>query len=104
MLAQEAEAETLQQAFHPQTVSQEQEEQTGAGGAVDGDDRALLREETLGQSVAAGRERRQDEAGVVSVPPVEGRHADFWVLVVMENLASAVGVATQDEAGLKPLQ
>lgn len=46
----------------------------------------------------------QDEAGVVSVPPAEGRHADFWVLVVMENLTSAVGVSTQDEAGLKPLQ
>ena len=46
----------------------------------------------------------QDEAGVVSVPPVEGGHADFWVTVVMENLASAVGVATENEAGLKPLQ
>ncbi len=46
----------------------------------------------------------QDEAWVVSVPPAEGRHTDFWVLVVMENLASAVGVSTQDEAGLKPLQ
>lgn len=46
----------------------------------------------------------QDEAGVVSVPPAEGRHADFWVLVVMENLTSAVGVSTQDEAGLKPPQ
>lgn len=46
----------------------------------------------------------QDEAGVVSVPPAEGRHADFWVLVVMENLTSAVSVSTQDETGLKPLQ
>lgn len=104
MLPQQAEAEALQQAFHPQTVSQEQEEQTGAGRAVNTDDRALLRQETLGQSVAARRHRRQDEAGVVSVPPAEGRHADFRVLVVMENLTSAVGVSTQDEAGLKPLQ
>lgn len=46
----------------------------------------------------------QDEAGVVPVPPAEGRHADFWVLVVMENLTSAVGVSAQDEAGLKPPQ
>ena len=46
----------------------------------------------------------QDEAGVVSVPPAEGRHTDFWVLVVMENLASAVGVSAQDETRLKPLQ
>ena len=46
----------------------------------------------------------QDEAGVVSVPPAEGRHADFWVLVVMENLASAVGVSAEDEPRLKPLQ
>lgn len=46
----------------------------------------------------------QDEAGVVSVPPAKGWYADFWVLVVMENLTSAVGVSTQDEAGFKPLQ
>lgn len=46
----------------------------------------------------------QDEAGVIPVPPAERRHADFWVLVVMENLTSAVGVSAQDEPGLKPLQ
>lgn len=45
-----------------------------------------------------------DEAGVVPVPPAEGWHADFRVLVVMENLASTVGVSTEDEAGLKPPQ
>lgn len=45
-----------------------------------------------------------DEAGVVPVPPAEGRHADFRVLVVMENLTSTVGVSAQDEAGLKPPQ
>lgn len=46
----------------------------------------------------------QDEAGVIPVPPAERRHADFWVLVVMENLTSAVGVSAQDEPRLKPLQ
>lgn len=49
MLPQQAEAEALQQAFHPHTVSQEQEEQAGAGRAVNTDDRALLRQETLGE-------------------------------------------------------
>lgn len=46
----------------------------------------------------------QDEAGVISVSPVEGRHADLGVLVVVENLTSTVGVSTQDKAGLKPLE
>lgn len=46
----------------------------------------------------------QDEAGIVPVPPAEGRHADLQILLVVENLTSAVGVATEDEAGLKPLQ
>lgn len=46
----------------------------------------------------------QDEAGVVPVPPAERRHADFWVLVVMENLTSTVGVSAEDEAWFKPLQ
>lgn len=46
----------------------------------------------------------QDETGIVAVPPAEGRHADFRVLVVVEDLTSAVGVAAQDEAGLKPSQ
>lgn len=58
MLPQQAEAEALQQAFHPQTVSQEEEQQAGAGRAVDADDRALLRQETLGQSIAARRHGR----------------------------------------------
>lgn len=58
MLAQQAEAETLQQTFHPQTVSEEQQQQAGAGRAVDADHRALLRQETLGQRVAAGGHRR----------------------------------------------
>ena len=65
----------------------------------------LLRFHKICVSVPPSRGRRyQDEAGVVSVPPVEGGHTDFWVTVVMENLASAVGVATENEAGLKPLQ
>ena len=46
----------------------------------------------------------QDETGVVAVPPVEGRNTDLCVLVVMENLTAAVGVATENQAGLKPLQ
>lgn len=46
----------------------------------------------------------QDEAGVVPVPPAEGRHADLRVLAIVENLTAAVGVSAQDEAGLKPLQ
>lgn len=104
MLPQQAEAEALQKALHPKTVSQEEQQHAGASRAVDADHRALLWQETLGQSVAAGGHRRQNEAGVVPVPPAEGGHADFWVLVVMENLTSAVGVSTQDEAGLKPLQ
>lgn len=45
-----------------------------------------------------------DEAGVVPVPPAEGWHTDFRVLVVMENLASTMGVSAQDKAGLKPPQ
>lgn len=53
MFPQQAEAEALQQAFHPQTVSEEQQQQAGAGRAVNADHRALLRQETLGQRVTA---------------------------------------------------
>lgn len=53
MLPQQEEAEALQQALHPETVSQEEQQQAGTGRAVDADHRALLRQETLGQSVAA---------------------------------------------------
>lgn len=63
MLPQQAEAEALQQAFHPQAVSQEQQQHAGAGRAVHADHRALLRQETLGQSVAAGGHRRLGEGG-----------------------------------------
>lgn len=104
VLPQQDQAEALQQTFHPQTVGQEEQQQAGASRAVNADHRALLRQETLGHCVTAGRNRRQDEAGVVPVPPAKGRHADFWVLVVMKNLTSAVGMSAQDEARLKPLQ
>lgn len=44
----------------------------------------------------------QYEAGVVPVPPAEGRNADLRHLVVMEHLAGAVGVAAENEPGLEP--
>lgn len=36
----------------------------------------------------------QDEAGVVAVPPAEGRNADLRDAVLMNNLTGTVGVAT----------
>lgn len=56
MLAQQAEA--LHQALHPQVGGQEEQQQAGASRTVHADHRALLRQETLGQSVAAGWHRR----------------------------------------------
>lgn len=63
MLPQQAEAEALQQALHPQAVSQEQQQQAGTGRAVHADHRALLWQETLGQSIAGGRHRRLRQTG-----------------------------------------
>lgn len=52
MLAQQGEA--LHQALHPQVGGEEDQQQAATGGAVHADHRTLLRQETLGQSVAAG--------------------------------------------------
>lgn len=104
MFAEETEAEALHEALQTHTVEQQQQQQTGPGRTVHPDHRALLRQETLGQRVVLGRHRRQDEAGVVAVPPAERRDADLDEAVFVKNLAAAVGVATEDEAGLEPLQ
>lgn len=51
VLSQDAEA--LHQALHPHVGGEEEQQQAGAGCAVHADHCALLRQETLGQSVAA---------------------------------------------------
>lgn len=48
--------------------------------------------------------RYHDEAGVVSVPPTEGRDAHLEHSSRVEHLAGAVCVATQDQARLEPPQ
>lgn len=45
-----------------------------------------------------------DEAGVVSVPPTERRHAELGGPGPVEHLAGAVRVATQDQARPEPPQ
>lgn len=57
-LPQQHQAEALQEALHPQTVSQEQQHHAGAGQAVNVDHGALLRQEALGQGVAVHRHRQ----------------------------------------------
>lgn len=51
-------AEALHQALHPHVGGEEEQQQAGAGRAVHADHCALLRQETLGQRVAAGWHRR----------------------------------------------
>lgn len=69
VLPQHDQAEALQEASHPQTVSQEEQHHAGAGQAVNVDHGALLGQEALGQSVAVRRhgQLRDRETRTVSV-------------------------------------
>jgi len=70
-----AEAEAGQRGPDTQAVRHDAQQQQGPREGVDGDDGALLREETLGQAVAARRECRlrgawKREGSLVSAYPV----------------------------------